>query len=298
MTDTPATVAVITRTKDRPLLLSRALQSVTGQICKSVRWVLVNDGGARDPVDAIAIEARERGLATTVIHNEASRGMEAASNAGIRACDSEFLVIHDDDDSWDPAFLDTCVAFLRAEPHYGGVVTHSVKVEEELTADGVREIARSPFNPGLLSVYLVDIVHVNLFPPISFLYRRTALDRVGLYDESLPVLGDWEFNLRFLQYFDIGVVPRGLANYHHRAALTAAADDYGNTLYAGRSRHIEYDALIRNRMLRGDLERGALGLGFLLSFGRLQLASPSDQVAASLVRVAKRFKLDRIVKKL
>lgn len=298
MTNTFTTVAVITRTKDRPLLLSRALQSVAGQTCKLTHWVLVNDGGARESVDAIAAEAKKRGLPTTVIHHEVSLGMEAASNAGIRACNTEFVVIHDDDDSWDSTFLDTCIGFLREKSCYGGVVTHSVKVEEEITSDRVREIARSPFNPGLLSVYLVDVAHENRFPPISFLYRRTTLERIGLYDESLPVLGDWDFNLRFLQHFDIGVVPQGLANYHHRTALTTSTNKYGNTLFAGRSQHIEFDALLRNRMLRHDLDRGTFGLGLLMSLGRLQLSSPSDQLAASLVRVAKRLKVDRVLKKL
>lgn len=298
MTETLPTVAVVTRTKNRPLLLGRALQSVASQYCKSVHWVLVNDGGTREPVEAIVERARKGGLDTTVIHHTTSRGMEAASNAGIRASDSEFLVIHDDDDSWDPAFLDTCIAFLSTEQHYGGVVTQSLKIEEELGTDGIREIARSPFNPGLQSVYLVDMAHVNLFPPISFLFRRALLDRVGLYDETLPVLGDWDFNLRFLTHFDIGVVPKMLANYHHRITLTAPVDEYGNTLYAGRSRHIEFDALIRNRMLRRDLDGGQFGLGVLMSLGRLQLSSPSDQIGATLLRVAKRLRLDRILKRL
>jgi glycosyltransferase involved in cell wall biosynthesis len=53
--------------------------------------------------------------------------MEAASNAGIAACDSDYIVIHDDDDSWCPDFLERTVAFLDGPEgaRYGGVATHS-----------------------------------------------------------------------------------------------------------------------------------------------------------------------------
>ncbi|WP_363323715.1 glycosyltransferase, partial [Accumulibacter sp.] len=47
--DTPL-VAVITRTKDRPLLLQRALESVSGQSLTDIQWVIVNDGGEPAPV--------------------------------------------------------------------------------------------------------------------------------------------------------------------------------------------------------------------------------------------------------
>jgi glycosyltransferase involved in cell wall biosynthesis len=63
--------------------------------------------------------------------------MEAASNAGSAVCDSDYVVIHDDDDSWLPDFLDRTVAFLDSEKgaRYGGVATHSVYVSEEIRDD-------------------------------------------------------------------------------------------------------------------------------------------------------------------
>jgi glycosyltransferase involved in cell wall biosynthesis len=46
-------VAVVTRTKDRPVLLERAIQSVHSQTMKDFIHVIYNDGGDASSVDAL-----------------------------------------------------------------------------------------------------------------------------------------------------------------------------------------------------------------------------------------------------
>jgi len=284
-----ARAAVITRTKNRPILLRRAMASVAGQTFRDFVWVVVNDGGGRDPVETIVEEARKAGVRAVVLHHTHSRGMEAASNAAIHAVDSEFLVIHDDADSWQPEFLERTIAFLGENPGYAGVVTHTTRVDEVIEGDAVRTIAKYPYNAWLTSLYLIDMLGRNSFAPIAFLYRREAFDAVGDYDESLPVLGDWDFNIRFLQRFDIGVLPEKLANYHHRVRAAGSAE-YGNTVIAGIDTHLRYDTLIRNRLLRRDLEAGRFGPGCLASLMRWQqIVTDQQGVSLSLMRTAKRF---------
>lgn len=264
-------VAVVTRTKDRVPFLRRAMASVADQTFKDLEWVLVNDGGAPAPVEAVAEEARRLGLRARLLHQESSRGMEAASNAGIRASQSELIAIHDDDDSWEPAFLERTAGFLGSERgrRYGGVVVRSTQVDEVFRGGELRAMSRRPFNDGLSAVHLADMAKSNTFPPISFLYRRSVYDLLQGYDESLAVLGDWEFNLRFLLRADIAVVPERLANYHRRLSSEGAA---GSANSAGEEeglrRHLEHDALIRNRLLREDLAAGRMGLGLLVNFGK------------------------------
>jgi glycosyltransferase involved in cell wall biosynthesis len=248
-------------------MLRRALVSVLNQTFRDFVWVIVNDGGDKDEVDNVINSAKQQGLRVQTIHNSESLGMEAASNCGIRGSTSEFLVIHDDDDTWDPDFLAATTAFLDAEPCYCGVVTHTNRVDEVIEGGQVRITRTTAWNHQLMSVYLIEMAQVNSFPPISFLFRRSVLADIGLFDESLPVLGDWDFHLRFLTARDIGVVPRPLAFYHHRESTAGA---YGNSLYDGVSKHIRYDALLRNRMLRRDLEDGRLGLGLLVNLARTQ----------------------------
>ena len=260
-------VAVITRTKNRKILLRRALESVCGQTFQDFMWVVVNDGGDREEVDRIVEEARKRNCEAVVVHHEKSLGMEAASNAGIAAGDSEYVVIHDDDDSWEPAFLEKTVAFLDSERLFDGVITHTLLVNETIKDNVPHTTSCYGFNTWLKSVYLMEILMVNSFPPISFLYRRSAYNEVGKYDESLPVLGDWDFNIRFLEKYDIGVIPELLALYHHRDTIADPHDTYGNTVNAGLNNHVKYDAILRNRYFREQASGKSPGpIGLLANF--------------------------------
>ncbi len=264
------TVSVIMRTRDRPALLPRAFGSVLGQGLRDWELLVVNDGGAREPVeDLIATVQTASGGRIRAVHRDVSSGMEAASNAGISAATGRYLVIHDDDDSWNPDFLEACVGYLENvnDPSVQGVISHTVRVNERIDASGISEIDREPYNPGLTSVSLFKMCARNLFPPISFLYRRSALETIGPYSEELPVLGDWEFNLRFLAHFDIGVIPKQLAHYHYRVRLMNGT--YSNTVVGGLDLHSRYDMSIRNGLLRRDLRQGKIGLGLLVNLAQM-----------------------------
>lgn len=117
-------VAIITRTKNRPVLLARALNSVLEQKYHNWHLYIVNDGGDKHAVDNLVdVYADQFGDKITVIHNEKSLGMEAASNCAFHLANEEFMVIHDDDDSWHPDFLLETVAFLKKNQNAVGVIT-------------------------------------------------------------------------------------------------------------------------------------------------------------------------------
>lgn len=262
-------VAVITRTKNRPILLRRAIESVLGQTFQDWIMVIVNDGGIVQDVERLVErykdKFKERCL---VIHNETSLGMEAASNRGIRFSDSEYVVIHDDDDSWHPRFLEKCVNFLDTNQHktFKGVITYSTRIIERIEGNNIITEHKEPFNTWMKSVSLFRMAANNIFPPISFVYKRDVLDEIGYYREDLPVLGDWEFNLRFMSKYDIYLIPEELAYYHHR--LSIKSGELSNSVVGHDDKHIFYDTLIRNELLRKDLERNALGLGYLVNLGK------------------------------
>lgn len=259
-------VSIITRTKNRPLLLARALASVAEQTFADWEHVIVNDGGEPGPVDE-AVRGRAR---TRVIHHAQSKGMEAASNAGLRTATGDYVIIHDDDDSWDPEFLQATVAYLdeaAGDPIAAGVITHSLRVQERIDGNEVIKLDVSPVNTWIETVTLYRLAANNPFPPISFLYRRAVLDEIGYYREDLPVCGDWEFNLRFAARYEIGVVPRPLARYHQRVALEDGINT-NSVFFGGGTVLRRWEARIRNDLLRRDLRDGKIGLGFLVNVSK------------------------------
>jgi glycosyltransferase involved in cell wall biosynthesis len=82
-------VAIITRTKNRPILLPRAIESVLSQSFKDWIHVIVNDGGDPAELEAVIephLPAYKGRL--SIMHHAVSLGMEAASNAGIHSSQS------------------------------------------------------------------------------------------------------------------------------------------------------------------------------------------------------------------
>lgn len=285
-------VSIITRTRNRPILLERAAHSIAGQSYQDLEWIIVNDGGDPSEVDRVSERYIDRIPAIRVVHNGKSLGMEAASNMGIGQATGKYLVIHDDDDSWQPDFLRVTTEFLESESNRGymGVVTRSMSIEEEIINEQVVEKKRKVYNPDLLSITLFQMAQLrNVPPPISFIYRRDVLETTGLYREDLPVLGDWDFNLRFLRFFDIGVIREPLANYHIRKSGRSSI--YSNTVTAGIGQHIRYAAMLRNEYLRKDLDENQLGTGFIVN-----LCHEIDQIKKDINRASLVLRLKNLAR--
>lgn len=285
------TVSIITRTKDRGILLRRAIQSVISQSHQNWEMIIVNDGGASSLVEEIVeASAHSSQGRIKVIHNPVSLGMEAASNVGIRQSTGQYLVIHDDDDSWASDFLEVALQKLRAHknqwPSVRGIVARATRVIEEIKGEAVITRKTEKFRPdlktGLISVG--DLLQENLFAPIQFLYEKQVLDEVGFYREDLPVLGDWEFNIRFIKKYDIAQISDEVAFYHHR--LTDKTSVYGNSIIAGHEKHIFYNQALKNEWIRDDLKAGRVGIS---SFQKSTLDGAS---AASEISI----KLDKLIR--
>jgi glycosyltransferase involved in cell wall biosynthesis len=253
------------RTKDRPVLLRRAIASVVNQSYNNWHMVIVNDGGNPADVDRLVehYTALSRGR-VSVIHNAESLGMEAASNKGIETVQTQYLAIHDDDDTWAPEFLTVAVAELReirkGFPTVAGVITLANAVFERIDGNVVHIERTEPYRTsdkrGIVS--LDGILTENQFAPIQFLFRYDAAREVGFFRPELPVLGDWDFNVRFMCRYDIFIIPQFLAFYHHRVGDQTP---YGNTIIADRSRHDLYATILKNEWLRRDIHARGTGVG-------------------------------------
>ena len=253
-----AKVAIVTRTKNRPVLLRRALDSILSQTYRDYVVVVVNDAGdRRDVDDCVAAVAGRADGRIHVVHNETSDGREAAMNTGLRSAASEYVVIHDDDDTWSPEFLTRTVAHLdRASD--GGVAVRTAVVYETVDGEQIHTLRQEVLASDMTDVTLFEMIRRNYAPPISLLYRREVHDVVGEYAVDLPVLADWDFNLRMLQRFDVGFIDgEPLAFWHHRENATG---DLGNSVIADAQDHTSFDRTIRDRYLRDQLrENNTLG---------------------------------------
>lgn len=288
-----ASVAVVTRTKDRAVLLERAIQSIHNQTYNDLIHVIINDGGDTYAVDKlVAKHSKLIGDRVIVIHNKQSSGMEAASNKAIKSVDSTYIAIHDDDDSWSPLFLEKAVERLEADNAMGVVVTTDI-VEEQIDGKKIIKLkqGRSEDPPlGMISLY--DQCNKNFATPITFLYRRSVYEKVGYYNEDLAVAGDWEFAIRFLMEYDIVTITtdQALAYYHHR---NSAQGVELNSIYVdGGIRHEYNIKKIANNLLRNELKIGKLGLGYIISSMRARDAEAHNELVLLNERLNESVKVE------
>ncbi len=251
------TVAVLVRTKDRPRFLRRALANIAEQTFTDYTVCVINDGGDESATRAIL----QASPLAHLLEGDAPRlkllttgggNMEAASNAGLAATDSEFVAIHDDDDLWAPEFLERTVGALRASEALI-CSTRVVERYERETPEGEFEVYEERiFHDGLPGFGLQFLYRTNRTVPIGILYRRRLHELVGFYDESLPVVGDWEFNLRAAAVTEVLLVDEPLAYW----SLRPEADGAEANSVQRQAEHARFDASVRARAIRDDLQSG------------------------------------------
>jgi len=250
-----ATVAAVIRSRGDHRLLEAALHDVRGQTRRVGLVVLAVDHAD----DAAAAERlAEADPAVVVVRASGRAGL---ANAALAAVDTDHVVLHDDDGSWRPAFLEETVAFLDAHPDHVAVATRAEVVQDE-TAGG-RDVLAGDES----AVSLTSLLGGNYVPPSSLLFRRAAAEAVGRYDEELPTLEDWEFLIRLVAHGPVGFL----------ADVPLAAWHPGSPADERVQRAAEL--LVRDRVLRRDLtgkEPGGGGLGILLAL--------SDQLSAATER--------------
>ncbi|MDD9266624.1 glycosyltransferase [Paenibacillus sp. GCM10023248] len=247
------TVSIIVRTLNRNLLLKRTIQSIRSQTYRDWEIIVVNNGGDKDELEETlqddVVLMRDK---LKIIHMNKSEYMEVATNVGIKNSIGEYITLLDDDDTWDPSFLEKCVAKLEM-PNIYGVATRTSLIYEVVQDRDVRFISLEKFNGNLKNVSLYKLARRNLFTTNSFMYKRSLLNEIGYYREDLPVLGDWEFNLRFRLNYPIYVIPEYLANYHKRLPQ----DKIGSLNNTQIKLHLQYDKKLRYNYLskgfRGEI---------------------------------------------
>lgn len=255
-------VAVITRTKNRTFMLERAIKCVEAQTYDNYVHVIFNDGGDKGAVEALVKKyGNNRRI---VIHNQESVGITKALNKAIKAVDSKYVTILDDDDTWPIERLEKTIPFLEETGEKSVVVKMDI-VEEEIRGDKVRTISqRLHPESGDGEINLFKQCQKNYISNGSVTYARDVYYELGGYDESLPVGEDWDFGIRLLLKYDVAFLrtENSLHFYHQRPHQDG---DSGNSVHAGVGQQEKTINIIRNRYLRRDLNAGKFGVGYIMN---------------------------------
>ncbi len=192
--------ACIIPTHGRPGHLSRSLESVLQQSHAPAEIIVVDDLDDGSTAAVVQVSALRTELPLRRVLNREHPGASGSRNAGVAASRAEFVAFLDDDDAWRPQYL----ARAMAELEHGGadaVVSGLCRIKHDGSIQPIviphrAEIAGRLFqkNFGMTGSNLV--------------IRRSAFERVGGFDPTLPVFNDWDFLIRMVGAgVEYGVVP-------------------------------------------------------------------------------------------
>lgn len=178
-------VSVVLPTFNRGWILEQAVESVLGQDYANLELIVVDDGST-DNTSGLLSRFGDR---ITLIR-QANRGVSAARNAGIRASNGELITLLDSDDTWLPGKVTAQVAFFSTHPD-----ALVCQTEEVWIRNGVR------VNPGKrhrkeAGMIFERSLALCLVSPSAVMMRKSLLEEVGLFDESLPACEDYDLWLR------------------------------------------------------------------------------------------------------
>ena len=188
------TVSVIIPTYNRAHLIGRSIKSVLSQSYQDFEIIIVDDGSTDNTKEVVTSFNNER---IRYIRHEKNKGEAAARNMGIRVARGKYIAFQDSDDEWLPEKLAKQIELLKNTlPKVGVAYTGFWKIENN-------EKTYIPFswvNQKEGDIHK-ELLKGNFIGTPATLLKKECFKKVGMFDEKLFHLVDWELWLRVSKYY-------------------------------------------------------------------------------------------------
>lgn len=217
--------------------IGEAIASVRAQSCPQLEIIVVDDGSKDGSAELV-----EREHPDVRLFRKENGGAASARNLGMREARGEYVAFLDADDVWLPGKLEVQIAYLRARPQVGLVCSGFSHWEADADGHFPDPQARYPEPPGMAVDSLRSgwIYHKLLLDNFvwtsTVLMRRSLIEKIGYYDESLRLGQDYEYWLRAARDTEIHRLAGIMALYRkHRGSATVRGADvnYAARVVAG-----------------------------------------------------------------
>ena len=198
-------VSVIIPTYNRASLLARSINSILRQTFQDFEIIIVDDASTDNTQEVVSTIRDPR---IRYLKHETNRGGSAARNTGISAAQGDFIAFQDSDDEWLPEKLAKQVNILAdALPNVGVVYTGFWRIQGDQ-----KEYIPGPEIQVKEGNIHRELLKGNFVTTQAVLVKKECFQKVGMFDETLPRLQDWELFLRIAKHFEFRYVPEPLVH--------------------------------------------------------------------------------------
>jgi glycosyltransferase involved in cell wall biosynthesis len=200
-------VSVVIPTYNSAASLREAIESVLGQTYLDFEVIVIDDGSTDDTERVV------RSFGDRVCYvSQRNSGAGAARNQGIRTSRGSYVAFLDSDDLWVPSKLEDQIPLLDRDPEIGLVYSDWAVVAEQ--GEDVPSYLR---NLPAASGYVFDgLVQCGFILTSGTVVRRSCLDEVGYFDETLSIAQDYDLWLRICYRWKVELVNKPLAIKRNR----------------------------------------------------------------------------------
>lgn len=187
-------VSVILTTYNKPRYLRQAIESVMRQTFTDWELIIVNDASPHPEAKKIISEFTDSRI--RYFENPENLGNAKSANRGIREATGEYVARVDDDDAWvSTEKLQRQVSFL--DDHSDYVLLGSNIIVADFDTDTQQYRTSYPLSDAEIRAVFY---RYSPFAHSSILFRREVAQGVGLYDEDLRRIEDYDLWMRLGQW--------------------------------------------------------------------------------------------------
>lgn len=212
-------INILMPTYNRPRLIRNAIDSIVQQTYKNWKLLVLNDGG--EDIEDVLTSYRDNRIH---YYRFDHAGKAATLNHGIGLIDDGYITYLDDDDIVFPNHLE---ALVRAALLNDKAFTYSDTYLTSIDGDSGKIL-----NQIIENTADVDSASLKFFNQINhkqILHTKTLSDTVGLYDENLRVLIDYDYikRLAFVESpYHVKLITGNHFLYYHNGAITTITGNW------------------------------------------------------------------------
>jgi glycosyltransferase involved in cell wall biosynthesis len=227
-----ARVSLIIPTFSRHALLPRAVESAF-QSAREIEVIVVDDASSDETAKVCASLGNIK-----YVRLDRNQGVAGARNVGLLESTSEFIAFLDDDDLRIPGSLDHQLSLFEEMPEAGFVGGGVLLADQDCVPTGKTALVR-PERGDLFWQILELSVHLI---PGSVVVRKSCFRSVGLFNQRLAGIDDWDMWVRIAESYPVLVDEKPVCIYR----CATPASDQGSSALA---RHLHAAVKHQHRLL-------------------------------------------------